>query len=852
MENEKFLIVAEKPSVANLIASALSVKKVKSKNIDYFENGKYLVTSAQGHLIEYEKPKKKWNLDSLPLNGPGDLLPISRTKQRLDLIKKLAKREDVISIVNACDAAREGELIFYQIMKFLKINKPFYRAWLQSMTKEEIQKEFDNLKSSDNYSGLANAALARSIADWKIGMNGTRAVTAWSTKTYNLPFNKQVIGRVKTPTLAIIVSRDYEIEKFNPEPFYQIKAKFKIQSGEYEGTYVDSKFDNSKLSNEEKRTRKQDRIFNKNEADVILNHCQGKNAIVKDSSKVRKEYSDPLFDLTTLQRESNSRFGFTASTTLKIAQSLYQPISGEGFITYPRTDSRRLPDNYDVEVNKLLNSINDMRYSKFAENILEKKLVNKNDKKVFDSTKVSDHFAIIPTNNFPAPGKLNEQQQKIYDLITKRFLAIFYPPTITNETTRDSIIDNYIFRTKGKILVDKGWKEVLDSSTKETILEEVKDGENAMCDNINISSLETSAKSKYTDSTLLRAMETAGSDIEDEELVLLMKNKGLGTPATRAQTIEDLIRENYIMRTEDDNNRKCLISTIRGKKLIEDLSVLEIDKLTSPDLTGEWELKLREMEKNDYSYETFIDEIEKFRDEIINRARNTQVDTDEFIKPLGIDCPITGLPIMETFNRYTTDKPDESFNISKVISGRPISSNEVINLVKSYNGSEGRIKKLTGFVNRRFGSFYDADLVFTNTGKCELDWGQNDKKDFDLKSLDSLGFFEFVNSDVYHDDKFYYFGKKGENRISKFILSPYLNSEDENEQKKESLPVDEAIKLFNGEKTSLLQFKSKKKNARRPYFKARVYLDSKFRPKFEIEKIGLKAKGKETSSDQTE
>ena len=223
MENEKFLIVAEKPSVANLIASALSVKKVKSKNIDYFENGKYLVTSAQGHLIEYEKPKKKWNLDSLPLNGPGDLLPISRTKQRLDLIKKLAKREDVISIVNACDAAREGELIFYQIMKFLKINKPFYRAWLQSMTKEEIQKEFDNLKSSDNYSGLANAALARSIADWKIGMNGTRAVTAWSTKTYNLPFNKQVIGRVKTPTLAIIVSRDYEIEKFNPEPFYQIK-----------------------------------------------------------------------------------------------------------------------------------------------------------------------------------------------------------------------------------------------------------------------------------------------------------------------------------------------------------------------------------------------------------------------------------------------------------------------------------------------------------------------------------------------------------------------------------------------------------------------------------------------------
>tara|TARA_A100001234_G_scaffold219058_1_gene229137 strand:+ start:623 stop:3169 length:2547 start_codon:yes stop_codon:yes gene_type:complete len=837
MENEKFLIVAEKPSVANLIASALSVKKIKTKNIDYFEGDRFLITSAQGHLIEYDKPKKKWDLDSLPLNGPDGLSPIPRTKQRLDLIKKLAKRDDVTSIVNACDAAREGELIFNQIMTFLKINKPFYRAWLQSMTKEEIQKEFNNLKSSDDYKGLANAALARSIADWKIGMNGTRAVTAWSTKTYNLPFNKQVIGRVKTPTLAIIVKRDKEIEEFKSSPFYQLKARFKIASGEYEGVYLDKNFNNSKMSDEEKRIQKADRIFDKSLAESIINECQNQTASIKDESKERKEFSEPLFDLTTLQRESNSRFGFTASTTLKITQSLYQPISGEGFITYPRTDSRRLPDNYDSEVIKLLNNMNNIKYSKFAENILKNNLVNAGDKKVFDSSKVSDHFAIIPTNNFPAAGKLNDQQQKIYDLITKRFLAVFYPPTITKETTRDSIIGEHVFRTKGKILINKGWKEVLDSTTKETILNEINNDENALCENIETIQLNTSPKAKYTDSTLLRAMETAGSDIEDDELVLLMKNKGLGTPATRAQTIEDLIRENYIMRTEDDNNRKCLISTIRGSKLIDDLCVLEIDKLTSPNLTGEWELKLREMEKNDYSYDKFIQEIEGFRDEIIQRAKSTKVDTDEFIKPLGVDCPMTGLPIMETFNRFTTDKPDESFNISKVISGRPITTSEVIELVNSFNGTEGRIGKLTGFVNRRFGSFYDAYLVFNKSGKCELDWGQNNKEDFDLKSLESLGNYDFINSEVHHDEKFYYFGKKGENKISKYMLSPYLNSDDENEQKKESLPIDEAKKIFNGEKTSILQFKSKKKNARRPYFKARVYLDPKFRPKFEIEKI---------------
>ena len=849
MDNGKYLIVAEKPSVANLIASALSVKKIKSKNLDYFENDKYLVTSAQGHLIQYDKPKKKWDLDSLPLNGPDGLSPIPRTKPRLDLIKKLAKRDDVTSIVNACDAAREGELIFNQIMTFLKINKPFFRAWLQSMTKDEILKEFQNLKSSNNYEGLANAALARSIADWKIGMNGTRAVTAWSSRTYNLSFNKQVIGRVKTPTLAIIVNRDDEIDNFIKEKYFQISAQFNINSGSYEGYYVDSNFDNTQMNDEIKRTRKSDRIFDDKLVNKIISECNSETGVITESKKQKKEYSEPLFDLTTLQRESNSRFGFTASTTLKIAQSLYQPISGEGFITYPRTDSRRLPDNYNTEVENLLNSIGD-KYSKFSNHIIENKLVKKDNKKIFDSSKVSDHFAIIPTSNFPSKSKLNDQQEKIYDLIVKRFLAVFYPPTITDETTRDTVVNGHTFRTRGKILIDKGWKEVLDSTTKETILNNISDDEEARCIKIDKTEHLTNPKPKYTDSTLLRAMETAGSDIEDEELVQLMKNKGLGTPATRAQTIEDLIKENYIMRTEDENDRKCLMSTIRGKKLIQDLDVLEITKLTSPDLTGEWELKLKDMEQNGYSYEKFINEIEQFRDEIIQRAKITNVDTDKFIKPLGIDCPITGLPIMETFNRYTTDKPDESFNISKVMSGRPISKDEVIELVKSFDGKEGKIGKLNGFVNRRFGTFYDAFLVFTNSGKCELDWGQNDaKKDFDFNSLESLGSYEFVNSEVRHDEKFYYFGKKGEYKISKFMLSPYLNSYDEEEQKKESLPIDEAKKIFAGEKTSVLQFKSKKKTARRPFFKAKVYLDKKFIPKFEIEKISNKNK-EENNKDE--
>ena len=847
MLNEKKLIIAEKPSVANLIASALSAKKVKAKSLHYFENEEYLVTCAQGHLIEFEKPKSKWNLEALPLNGPGNLIPISQTKPRLDLIKKLCKRDDVASIVNACDAAREGELIFNQIMSYLKVSKPSYRAWLQSMTKEEIQKEFLNLKSSESYRGLANAALARSIADWKIGMNGTRAITAWSSKIYNVGFNKQVVGRVKTPTLAMIVNRDKEIDLFTPEKYFQIKATFRINSGEYVGSYIDQNFNNSTLDPETKRVRKADRVFSEENALKIINDCRNKEGIVKEESKERKEYSEALFDLTSLQRESNSRFGFTASTTLKIAQSLYQPISGEGYITYPRTDSRRLPDGYDEEVTKLLNSFNDSSYKKFSQNILDNDLVKNTDKKIFDSNKVSDHFAIIPTPNIPSELKLNDQQRKIYDLIVKRFLAVFYPPMITNETTRDTLIGEHLFRTKGKILLSQGWKEVLDSTTKETIISPIEESEKALCEDLEQLTDNTTAKARFTDSTLLRAMETAGNDIDDEEVLQLMKNKGLGTPATRAETIEALIREKYLMRSEDENNKKFILSTARGKQLIFDLDVLEINKLTSANLTGEWELKLKEMENEDYSYERFIDEIEKFRDEIIARAKSTSVDTDEFRKQLDVNCPISGLPVWETFNRYTTEDPENSVRINKVRSGRPISNEEAIELIKSYNGKEGRIGKLTGFVNR-FGQYYEAFLILKDNGEIDLDWGQNDEKEkIDFKALPSLGKFEFVDSEVKHDSKFYYFGKKWANKLSKFMLSPYLNSLDEEEQNRESLPVEEAIKIFSGEKTSVLPFKSKRKNAKRPFFKAKVYLDKKFAPKFEIEKIAKKNDEKDKS-----
>ena len=829
MSSMKSLIIAEKPSVANLIADALSINK-KSRKAEFFENDDYIITSAQGHVVEYEKPKQKWSLDLLPLSRPEKLQPITRVKSKVDLIKRLSKREDVDSLINACDAGREGELIYHQVISYLKIKKPSKRLWLQSMTKDGISKAFTSIQPDTAFKGLKDSALARTHADWVIGMNGTRAITGWSSKAYNVGFNKQVVGRVKTPTLSLVVNRDIEIENFISQKYYQITAKFKINSGEYEGTYYDTDFNNKDLNEEDRRIRKNDRIFNLENANSIISSCTDQIGEINEEKKERKEYSEALFDLTSLQREANSRFGFRAQQTLQITQGLYQPRSGEGYITYPRTDSRRLPDDYPSQVIETLGKFKNSKYETYSKNILDKGLVNNKDKKVFDSKKVSDHFAIIPTNIIPASGKLTEPETKIYDLIVRRFLAIFYPPVVTQETIRDTQIGNCHFRTKGKILINKGWKEVLESNTAETILDTIEENEKAECLKLEMEESLTNPKPRYTDATLLRAMETAGNDSGDEEVAMAMKNKGIGTPATRANTIEDLIRESYLFRTEEENGKKCIASHIRGRQLIQDLEILDLKRLTEANLTGEWELKLKEMEEEKYSYDAFMTETDKLRDEIIEKAKSVSVDTDTFIRPLGIDCPITGLPVMETFNRFTTDKPDDSTNINKIISGRPVSRDEAIKLIKSFNGKEGRIK-LEGFLSR-FGTFYGADVVLKETGKYELDWGQ--EKEVDLKEKSTLGDFDFINSEVFYDDKFYYFGKKGGSRISTLILSPYLNSEDEAEKKKFSLPLDEAKKLFNGEKTNILQFKSKRKNARKPFFKARLYLDSKFKPKFEM------------------
>jgi len=837
MDKEKFLVIAEKPSVAKLIASVLGVKKADvSKGLNCYEDKRYVITSAVGHLVEYEKPKQKWSFDELPLNGPGKLIPKESVKPKLNFIKKLLKRDDIVGAINACDAGREGELIFNQIMDYLKVDKPFYRVWLQSMTKKEIEKEFNNLKSSEMFKNLGEAALGRTIADWKIGMNGTRAVSAWSSKAYNVGFNKQVVGRVKTPTLTLIVSRDLEIDKFVSEKYSEIHATFRTSSGEYQGVYIDKEFSNESLSEEERRTRKNDRIFDKKRVEEIVESSLGKKGKISDTSKENKEYSPALFDLTTLQREGNSRFGFTANSTLSIAQFLYQPISGEGYITYPRTDSRRLPDDYLQEANRLLSSLQQAPYKNYSEHILKENLAKGGDKRIFDSKAVSDHFAIIPTSNIPNLDKLNDQQLKIYDLIVKRFLAVFYPPTITKETTRNTIIEENAFRTTGRILIDKGWREVFNSPMQDKLLNEIDEDDIAEAINIEKVDKNTIPKARYTDATLLRAMETAGREIEDDELALIMKNKGIGTPATRAVIIEELIiRDKYLLRTKDENERRCIISSIRGKKLIEDLKILKIDQLTSASLTAEWESKLNKIERDEYSYGEFIAEIDKLRDEIIKKARDTRVDTDEHLSPLGIDCPITGLPMYETFNRYTTDKPEESTNIGKVYSGRPISREEIIELIKSYDGNEARIK-LARFVNQ-YGQYFDAPLMFTKENpSCRFDqeFFANGKKEVDLKELECLCESPVVKSKVYYDDDFYYFGKAGKNRISRKMLSPYLNSEDEEERKKDSLPIEEAEKLFKDGKTTILQFKSKRRNARMPFFKAKVYLDSKFNPKFEM------------------
>lgn len=708
----KALIIAEKPSVAADIARALGGL---TKQQDFYESDEYVVSSAVGHLLELKAPEEfdvkrgKWSFTNLPVIPPHfDLQPIERSEARLKTLTKLIKRKDVTQLVNACDAGREGELIFRYIVQFTKAKQPIRRLWLQSMTPAAIREAFAALRADAELHPLADAARCRSEADWLVGINGTRAMTAFNSKDGG--FFLTTVGRVQTPTLAIVVEREEKIQQFVSRDYWEVRATFAARAGSYEGRWFDPDFKKS----EEDPERRAERIWDRAKAEAIRDACTGKTGTVSEEAKPSSQAAPLLFDLTSLQREANGRFGFSAKTTLSLAQALYEK---HKVLTYPRTDSRALPEDYVGVVKKTIDSVAAQKpYAPFAKAIQKNGWVKPN-KRVFDNSKVSDHFAIIPT--LEAPKHLSEAEQKIYDLVVKRFLAIFFPSAEYLVTTRITKVpglnsDVHQFKTEGKVLIEPGWLAIYGKEAQEeqASLVKVEPNERVKTEAIDAVGLQTRPPARYTEATLLSAMEGAGKLIDDDELRAAMAGKGLGTPATRAAIIEGLITEAYLVR-----DGKELHPTAKAFQLLRALRGFGVDALDAPELTGEWEYKLAQMERGRLKREAFMREIAHMTKEIVERIRKGAETGDvpgEYAK-LKTPCPNCGGKVMETYRRYACTKCD--FSISKHPGGRFFEIEEVELLLK-----DKQIGPLTGF-RSRIGRPFAAVLKITPEHKLEFDFG---------------------------------------------------------------------------------------------------------------------------------
>jgi len=709
----KTLIIAEKPSVATDISKALGGFK---KQEDYYESDQYVLSSAVGHLLELIVPpgveavRGKWSFANLPVIPPHfDLAPIERSQARLKLLAKLIKRKDVNALINACDAGREGELIFRNIVRFANAKQPIKRLWLQSMTPTAIRDGFSRLREDQEMLPLADAAMSRSEADWLIGINGTRAMTAFNSKSGG--FFKTTVGRVQTPTLAIVVERDQKIRNFVPRDFWEVIGTFDADAGKYTGKWFDEKFVRPEKDGDPEL--KPERFWEKEAPEAIRAKCLGKPGVVTEESKPTTQLSPLLFDLTSLQREANSRFGFSASGTLKLAQTLYER---HKVLTYPRTDSRALPEDYQPTVQSTLKMLTGTNYGQFADTILKNGWVKPN-KRIFNDAKVSDHFAIIPTTE--PPKGLSEPEQKLYDMVTKRFLAVFYPAAEFLETTRITRVESEPFKTSGKVLVNPGWMTVYgkEAQSEDTpTLSAVRSGELVKTSEIEVKQSQTKPPARFTEATLLSAMEGAGKLVEDEELREAMSEKGLGTPATRAAIIEGLISEQYILR-----QGKELQSTAKAFSLMELLNGLGVPELTKPELTGDWEFQLRQVQRRQKSRSEFMTGIADITRHIVDRAKHYEYDTipGDF-GVLKVPCPKCGGEVHERYKAFQCVKCD--FSIWKILSSRLFESHEMETLIR-----DRQIGPVQGF-RSKMGRPFAAVLRLTPEYKIEFDFGQ-DKRD---------------------------------------------------------------------------------------------------------------------------
>jgi DNA topoisomerase III len=799
----KTLIIAEKPSVMNDLAKALNKalgkfdKEGSGRDIHY-ENDKAIITSAVGHLVELRMPmgpngkKLPWKFDVLPaIPETFDLDPIEQSEAKLKKVLKLAKRKDVDLIVNACDAGREGELIFRYIMEIGKIDKPVKRLWMQSMTTGAIVDAWENLRSDEQMRPLADAAKCRSESDWLVGLNATRALTCFNSRHGG--FNITAAGRVQTPTLAILAAREEEIQAFKPEAYFEVHATMNVAAGDYLGKWIDTAFKKS----EDKPHGRAERIWKQELAQTIVDRCKGKSAEISEEKKSNTQIAPQLYDLTTLQREAP----FSAKGTLQIAQALYEK---HKVLTYPRTDSRYLPEDYVQNVRDTLKEIgnSDLDVAKYAKAVL----AGKDDKgprlhqskRIFNTAKVSDHFAIIPTGTI---AKLSETEQKVYDMVVKRFIAVFYPQAEFEQTTRLSTISTDgvkdVFKTEGRVLVVPGWLEVYGrkpgvAAGKDGLVG-IASGEKAKADPVELIHEQTRPPARFTESTLLSAMEGAGKLlVNDEELREAMSERGLGTPATRAATIEGLIAQKYLLRDGRD-----LHVTPSGRRLIQLVKQMDIEGLHSPKLTGDWEYKLRQMEHGQLKRPEFMKEIIAYTNEIVAKAHGLAEDAKNRNFPdVEVEHPIHGtLVLKQTDATYESRDPELPIKIKKHIAGRLLTEDELRTLFL-----KGVVGPLQGFKSK-FNKPFDASLQIDQKFKIAFLFEGDDDKAPDLTEDMVIG--TAVTADgkkhkVFATDKAYFVPdivtKKDPHgvRIGKTILQ-------------REIPDDQALKLISEGKTDLLK-----------------------------------------------
>jgi len=738
----KTLIIAEKPSVAQDIVRALTPKVGKfDKHADHFENDTHVVTSAVGHLVEIKAPEAydvkrgKWSFAHLPVVPRHfELAPIEKARARLNAVVRLVKRKDVSQLINACDAGREGELIFRLIVQYAgtekkPIDKPVHRLWLQSMTPQAIREGFAQLRSDAQMRGLADAARSRSEADWLVGINGTRAMTAFNSRDGG--FFLTTVGRVQTPTLSIVVEREEQIRRHVARPYWEVKAQFEALAGTYEGKWFDPEFKKN-----DDADRRADRLWDEALAQAVAAAVRAQPAAVKEESKPTTQACPALYDLTTLQREANSRFGFSAKTTLSIAQALYEK---HKVLTYPRTDSRHLPEDYLGTVKNTVSMLADedlpvpLRVLSAHARVALNQGYIKPMKKVFDNAKVSDHFAIIPT--LQAPKSLTEVEAKLYDLVVKRFLAVFFPSAEFLETTRTSTVAVAVpragaqqhFQTKGKVLVNPGWLAVYgkEAQDDDSTLVAVASGETVRAESLDVAALKTKPPARYTEATLLSAMEGAGKLVDDDEFREAMADKGLGTPATRAAIIEGLLNEKYMLR-----DGRELVPTAKAFQLMTLLRGLGVEDLTKPELTGNWEYQLAQMEHGRLSRAAFMAEIAQMAQRIVKKAKEYDRDTipGDYVT-LAAPCPNCGGVVKENYRRYacTGVYPAETegcgFSITKIPAGRAFEVREAEAFLR-----DRRIGPLDGFRSKA-GWPFTAELQLVHdeeigNWKLEFDFGE--------------------------------------------------------------------------------------------------------------------------------